>query len=64
MVHYEAMTDLRALYYLETLIGREKVMENIDLEDLEFDWYPKYPEYTINIRKKVNEMIKETISCL
>lgn len=61
MVHYEAMADLRALYFLESLIGREKVMESIDIGDLEFDQYPKCPEYTIHIRKKVNELIRQAL---
>lgn len=63
LVHYEAMTDLRALYYLESLIGRERVLESIDLSDLEFDRYPKCPEYTIRIRNQVNQMIKEALTC-
>lgn len=61
MVHYEAMTDLAALYYLESLVGRETVLKNINLDDLEFDRYPKSPEYSINIRNKVNEMIMEAV---
>lgn len=61
MVHYEAMTDLRALSYLETLIGRDNVLANIDVSTLEFDAYPKNPQYTINTRAKVNQMIKKAL---
>ena len=63
MVLDEAMNDVRALEYLETLTGREKVLAMID-EDLDepltFDRYPSWPQdkqYLLKLRRKVNDAI-------
>ena len=65
MVHYEAMTDLRALKLLESLTGREHVMELIEgelAEPLTFKRYPKSDMYLITLRNRVNREIAE-ITC-
>ena len=62
MVHYEAMTDLRALKLLESLTGREHVMELIEgelAEPLTFKRYPKSDMYLITLRNRVNREIAE-----
>lgn len=62
MVHYEAMTDLRALKLLESLTGREHVMELIEgelAEPLTFKKYPKSDMYLITLRNRVNREIAE-----
>lgn len=60
MVHYEALTDLRALELLESLTSKEYVMELIE-EDLDepltFKRYPKSDMYLIALRNKVNKEI-------
>lgn len=65
MVHYEAMTDLRALKLLESLTSREHVMELIEgelAEPLTFKRYPKSDMYLITLRNRVNREISEIIS--
>ena len=62
MVHYEAMTDLRALKLLESLTSREHVMELIEgelAEPLTFKRYPKSDMYLITLRNRVNREIAE-----
>lgn len=63
----EAMSDLRALCYLEELTSREHVLALID-EDLDrpldFDAFPTYPkdaDYLFGLRKKVNAEICKAI---
>lgn len=65
MVHYEAMTDLRALKLLESLTSREHVMELIEgelAEPLTFKRYPKSDMYLITLRNRVNREILEIVS--
>ena len=65
MVHYEAMTDLRALKLLESLTSREHVMELIEgelAEPLTFKRYPKSDMYLITLRNRVNREISEIVS--
>ena len=65
MVHYEAMTDLRALKLLESLTSREHVMELIEgelAEPLTFKRYPKSDMYLIILRNRVNREISEIVS--
>lgn len=60
MVHYEAMTDLRALNMLEELTSREHVMELIEgelAEPLTFKRYPKSDMYLLSLRYRVNKEI-------
>lgn len=64
MVHYEAMTDLRALEYLETLTDRAFVMDLIEgelAEPLTFKKYPKSDMYLITLRNRVNREISKRI---
>lgn len=64
MVHYEALTDLRALEYLETLTSREFVMELIEgelAEPLTFKRYPKSDMYLITLRNRVNKEIEKRL---
>lgn len=61
MVHYEALTDLRALTFLESLTSREHVMELIEgelSEPLTFFTYPKSDMYLLNLRNRVNREIE------
>ena len=62
MVHYEALTDLRALELLESLTSREHVMELIEgelAEPLTFKRYPKSDMYLIMLRNRVNKEIQK-----
>ena len=62
MVHYEALTDLRALNMLERLTSREHVMELIEgelAEPLTFKRYPKSDHYLISLRYRVNKEIEK-----
>jgi len=62
MVQDEAINDYRALYALESRIGREKVMELIRQEagmELSFRQYPKGDEFILNLREKVNALLAE-----
>lgn len=64
MVHYEALTDLRALEYLESLTSKEFVMDLIegDLEEpITFRKYPKSDMYLITLRNRVNREIEKRI---
>lgn len=61
MVHYEALTDLRALKLLESLTSKEHVMELIEgelIEPLTFRCYPKSDMYLLTLRNRVNQEIK------
>jgi hypothetical protein len=60
MVTYHALQDLRAMQWLETLVGRERVLELIDgglSEPVTFKRYPRSNEYLLNLRRRVNEEI-------
>ena len=64
MVHYEALTDLRALELLESLSSREHVMELIEgelAEPLTFKKYPKSDMYLITLRNRVNKEIQRLV---
>lgn len=56
MLMDEAMGDYCALYELEQLAGREKVLEI--LGDMTFDRYPGDEGFLLNMRARVNEEIK------
>lgn len=61
MVHYEALTDLRALELLESLTSKEYVMDLIEgdlAEPLTFKTYPKSDMYLISLRNRVNREIE------
>ena len=64
MVHYEALTDLRALKLLESLTSKEYVMELIEgdlAEPITFKKYPKSDMYLITLRNKVNREIAKRV---
>ena len=64
MVHYEALTDLRAMKMLESLTSKEYVMELIegDLgEPITFKRYPKSDMYLITLRNRINKEIEKRI---
>jgi len=64
MVTSHAMQDLRAMQWLEELVGREVVMELIDgdlSEPLTFTRYPKSADYLLNLRRRINEAIVEAL---
>ena len=65
MVHYEALTDLRALRLLESLTDKEYVMELVEgelAEPLTFKRYPKSDMYLITLRNRVNREITRRMS--
>ena len=48
------------MQWLETLVGRERVLELIDgelSEPVTFNRYPRGAEYLLNLRSRVNEEI-------
>lgn len=60
MVTYHALEDLRAMQWLETLVGRERVLELIDGElsdEVTFSRYPRSSDYILRLRRRVNEEI-------
>lgn len=61
-VFYDGLEDMAALKLLESKIGREKVLEFIDkdlFKPLTFMEYPHENEWLLEIREKINQMIKE-----
>ena len=63
-VFYDAIEDQRACRLLETLIGREKVVELIDEgldEPLRFDNGPRCDCWLLSKREKINELIEQNI---
>ena len=57
-VFLEAFQDMRALELLESLTDRKTVMAL--LEDVEgFDVYPRNGQYILQLRERVNQMIRE-----
>ena len=64
MVHAEALQDLRACELLESLAGRETVMECIEenlAEPLTFTCFPKTDYYLIALRNRINREIAKRI---
>ena len=64
MVHYEVLTDLRSLELLESLAGKEYVLELIEgelAESLTFKRYPKSDMYLITLRNRVNREIAKRL---
>ena len=60
----EALYDLRAMKLLESLAGRDAVMEIIEdgIDPIAFDEYPHSDKYILETREKINAKIKELIS--
>lgn len=64
MLMDETFADLRAMKYLESLIGREKVLEYLGEEEngmLTFAKYPQRAGYIIDMRDKINGAIKAAL---
>lgn len=64
-VFYDAFQDLRALKLLESMIGREQVLELIEEEleeEITFRTYPREEEWLLNKREQINRMIKDSLS--
>lgn len=62
-VFYDGLQDIRALKLCEKLCGRETVTELIDEQcKVTFKEYPKSADYILNLRQKINKLIKTTIS--
>ena len=64
MVHYEALTDLRACKLLESLTSKEHVMELIEgdlAEPLTFRKYPKSDMYLLTLRNRINREIEKLV---
>lgn len=60
---HQAFQDARALSLLESLIGREKVLEIVDEEEkLSLTQYPRTGEKLLSVREKVNAAIKEALN--
>ena len=59
-VFYDALQDQRALELCESLYSREFVISLIDegITPLEFNNYPRDPQYLLNLREKINAAIK------
>lgn len=61
-VFKEALQDMMAFKLLESYIGKDAVVALIDEEmEVDFSVYPKRTEYILELREKVNRMIKENI---
>lgn len=62
MLMDEAMSDLSAMYLLESLCGREAVMACIGEGNLDgFDTYPQSTQWLLNVRRKINEKIDAAV---
>jgi Glycoside hydrolase 123, catalytic domain len=64
MVHYEAMTDIRACKLLEDLKGKEYVLQIIEdnqKQPITFDEYTCSAQYLISTRNRINREIKKTM---
>ena len=64
MVFAEAMQDIRALEWLETLTSKEEVVKLIEEEldePMTFKKYPKDNGYILKLRSKVNALIHQLI---
>ncbi len=56
----EAFQDMRAFELASEYIGRDKVIEMIDEKtDITFRNFPKDAEFILNLREKINKIIKE-----
>lgn len=64
MVTFHALQDLRAMRLLESLAGREAVLELIDgdlSEPVTFTRYPKDSSYLLALRRRINQAIAERL---
>ena len=60
----EALQDLRAMRLLESLSGRDAVMEIIEdgIDPITFEEYPHSDEYILNMRERINSAIKDALA--
>lgn len=64
MVHYQAMTDIRAMSLLEKYKGKDYVValiEEVFQKPLTFNKYPDTPEYCLELRERINQEIKSGV---
>jgi hypothetical protein len=60
-VFREALQDLRALQVLESLVGRERILELLEeglVKPVTFSEYPREAGWLLSLREKVNQLIK------
>ena len=65
MVHYQAMTDIRAMYLLERKIGRKAVLELAEegmKEAITFSIYPHESEFCLWMRNRINNKLAEVLT--
>ena len=64
-VFYEGLQDQRVLEKLESLIGREKVLKELDrfspAGKMKIDQYPKGEKAVTALRAKINELIRKAL---
>ncbi|EHS57587.1 DUF4091 domain-containing protein [Paenibacillus sp. Aloe-11] len=64
VVLQDALTDLRALQYLESLSSREFVLSLIEedlQQELTFSCYPRSADYLLHLRNKINKQIEQRL---
>lgn len=64
LVHYEAMTDIRACMLLEELKGKEYVLQIVEenlKQPITFDEYTCSAQYLISTRNRINREIKKAM---
>ncbi len=63
-VFYEALCDRRALILLESLVGRDKVMELLEegIAPITFKEYPRGEDWLLSKRAQINAAIEEAVS--
>ena len=64
VVFAEGLQDMRALKLCEQLYGRETTMRVLEegIEPITFKKYPKSDDYILNLRRRINDMIKAKVS--
>lgn len=64
MLMDETMSDLRAMKYLESLVGRDAVMEcieNVPVEEVTFKKFPRSISYITECRERINAAVKRAL---
>jgi hypothetical protein len=62
-VCFDAVQDLRALRALENVIGREKTLDIIERDGiLSMTEYPRSPEWLLETREIINQLLAENIA--
>ena len=63
LVFEEALQDMRALKLCEQLYGKENVIKIIEdgINPITFDNYPTSEEWLLNVREKINMLIKKEV---